>query len=35
MNLTTLENFRQEICTCFERERDALFNSVDALITES
>jgi hypothetical protein len=35
MNLTTLQNFRQEICHCFERERDALFNSVDALISES
>ena len=35
MNLTTLQNFRQEICSCLERERDALFNTVDALISES
>lgn len=35
MDLTTLQEFRQEIYTCFEQAGDALFNTVDALISES
>lgn len=35
MNHTTLQNFRQEIYACFERAGDGLFNTVDALISES
>jgi hypothetical protein len=35
MDLTTLQEFRQEIYTSFERAGDSLFNSVDALISES
>lgn len=35
MDLTTLQEFRQEIYTSFERAGDALFNTVDALISES
>ncbi len=34
MNLTTLKEFRHEIYGCFGRGKDALFNTVDALITE-
>jgi DDE superfamily endonuclease len=34
MNLNTLQQFRQEIYGCFERAKDALFNTVDALLTE-
>jgi hypothetical protein len=35
MNLTTLQEFRQEIYGCFERAADALFNTVDALLAET
>jgi hypothetical protein len=35
MDLTTLQEFRQEIYTSFERAGDGLFNAVDALISES
>jgi hypothetical protein len=35
MNLTTLQEFRQEIYGCFDRAADALFNTVDALIAET
>ena len=35
MDYTTLQQFRQEIYACFERAGDALFNTVDALISES
>jgi DDE superfamily endonuclease len=35
MNLTILQDFRQEIYGCFERAADALFNIVDALLTET
>jgi hypothetical protein len=35
MDLTTLQEFRQEIYTSFERAGDSLFNTVDALISES
>jgi hypothetical protein len=35
MNLTTLQQFRQETYHCFERAGDALFTAVDALLTES
>ena len=35
MDLTTLQQFRQEIYSSFERAGDALFNTVDALISES
>jgi len=35
MNLTTLQGFRQEIAGCFQRAADGLFNSIDALITET
>jgi hypothetical protein len=35
MNLTTLQQFRQEIASCFERAADGLFNTIDALITET
>ncbi len=34
MNLTTLQQFRQEIYACFERGKDSLFNTLDALLTE-
>jgi hypothetical protein len=34
MNLTTLKACRQEIYGCFGRAKDALFNTVDALLTE-
>src|SRR5215469_5680915 len=35
MDLTTLQAFRQEVYACFERAGDALFNTIDGLITES
>src|SRR5256714_15680227 len=35
MNLNTLQGFRQEVYGCFDRAADALFNSVDALLTET
>jgi hypothetical protein len=35
MNVTTLQEFRQEIYACFGKAADALFNTVDALISES
>ncbi len=35
MNHTTLQEFRQEIYESFERAGDGLFNTVDALISES
>ena len=31
----TLRQFRQDIYECFQRSRDALFNTVDALMTET
>src|SRR5260370_27011212 len=34
MNLNILKQFRQEVYGCFEQAKDALFNTVDALITE-
>jgi DDE superfamily endonuclease len=34
MNLNTLNAFRHEVYGCFERAADALFNTVDALLTE-
>jgi|SRR5437763_4695056 len=34
MNLTTLQAFRHAIYECFERAGDALFNTIDALLTE-
>jgi len=35
MNVTTLQQFRQEIYSSFEQAGDALFTTVDALISES
>ena len=35
MNLNTLNNFRHEVYGCFDRAADALFNTVDALLTET
>ena len=35
MNLNTLQQFRHEVYDCFERAADALFNTVDALLTET
>jgi DDE superfamily endonuclease len=35
MNLNTLNDFRQEVYGCFERAADGLFNTVDALLTET
>ena len=35
MNLNTLNEFRHEVYGCFERAADALFNAVDALLTET
>jgi DDE superfamily endonuclease len=35
MNVSTLQEFRQEIYSSFERAGDTLFNTVDALISES
>jgi hypothetical protein len=34
MNLNTLKEFRHEVYGCFQRAGDALFNTVDALLTE-
>jgi hypothetical protein len=34
MNLNILQDFRQEVYGCFDRAADALFNTVDALLTE-
>ena len=35
MNINTLRQFRYDIYDCFERAKDALFNIVDALMTET
>ena len=35
MNLNTLQHFRHEVYGCFTRASDALFNTVDALLTET
>src|SRR6266568_3587463 len=35
MNLNTLQGYRHEVYHCFTRAADALFNSVDALLTET
>ncbi len=35
MNLNTLQSFRHEVYGCFDRAADALFNTVDALLTET
>jgi hypothetical protein len=35
MNVNTLNEFRQAIYSCFERAGDALFNTVDALSSET
>ncbi len=35
MNLNTLQRFRHEVYGCFDRAADALFNTVDALLTET
>ncbi len=35
MNLNTLQSFRHEVYRCFTRAADALFNTVDALLTET
>jgi hypothetical protein len=35
MNLNTLQGFRHEVYGCFTRASDALFNTVDALLTET
>src|SRR3989454_11020317 len=35
MNLNTLQAFRHEVYRCFDRAADALFNTVDALLTET
>jgi DDE superfamily endonuclease len=35
MNLNTLHEFRHEVYGCFTRAADALFNTVDALLTET
>jgi hypothetical protein len=34
MNISTLQQFRQDIYQCFQRSPDALFEMIDALITE-
>ena len=34
MNLNTLKEYRQEVYGCFGQAKDALFNTVDALLTE-
>jgi DDE superfamily endonuclease len=34
MNLNTLKEFRHAVYQCFERAADALFNTIDALLTE-
>jgi hypothetical protein len=35
MNLNTLQGFRHKVYGCFEQAADALFNTVDALSTET
>ena len=35
MNFTRLQGFRHEVYGCFDRAADALFNTVDALLTET
>ena len=35
MNLNILHRFRHEVYSCFERAADALFNTADALLTET
>lgn len=35
MDLTTLKEFRHAVYDCFERAGDALFNTIDALLTEN
>ena len=35
MNLNTVQRFRHEVYGCFSRAADALFNTVDALLTET
>ena len=35
MNSNTVRQFRYDIYDCFERGKDALFNTVDALMTET
>jgi len=35
MDLSTLQHFRHDVYACFGRAKDALFNTVDALITET
>ena len=35
MDITTLSQIREEIYRSFDRARDALFNTVDALIAET
>jgi hypothetical protein len=34
MNLNTLKEFRHAVYGCFQRAGDALFNTIDALLTE-
>ncbi len=34
-HVDTLRQFRHDIYDCFQRSRDALFNTVDALMTET
>src|SRR5436853_4529743 len=34
MNLNILKAYRHEVYSCFGRAKDALFNTVDALLTE-
>ena len=35
MNLNTVQGFRHDVYGCFDRAADALFNTVDALLTET
>lgn len=35
MNSNTLRQFRHDVYECFQRSKDALFNTVDALMTET
>ena len=35
MNRNTLQDFRHAVYSCFDRAADALFNTVDALLTET
>jgi len=35
MDLSTLQQFRHDIYACFRRAKDALFDTIDALITET